>query len=199
MLLLVAMLFAFYLRTVSFLALLGSIVPVSSSYRISCSKSSYSIPCLLCLLHFLFFNLKTEGIVLICATNLLGSIDSALLRPGRVDKTVYVPLPSLKERQEVKSFDTQPTTDFNFHLFPCRVWNCGSWSWVSLQMLEYYASRMQLSPDVDLSLYASLTSGLTGADVANLLNLAAIRAASNGKQQARPCGLSLSPFTFVLP
>ncbi|CAK51410.1 atp-dependent metalloprotease ftsh, putative, partial [Eimeria tenella] len=92
----------------------------------------------------------TEGIVLICATNLLGSIDSALLRPGRVDKTIFVPLPSLKER---------------------------------LEMLEYYASRVQLSPEVDLTLYASLTSGLTGAEVANLLNLAAIRAASSGKKE----------------
>ena len=44
---------------------------------------------------------QTEGIVLICATNLLGSLDSALLRPGRVDKTIFVPLPSLKERKEV--------------------------------------------------------------------------------------------------
>ncbi|CDJ40665.1 Atp-dependent metalloprotease ftsh, putative (Fragment) [Eimeria tenella] len=95
----------------------------------------------------------TEGIVLICATNLLGSIDSALLRPGRVDKTIFVPLPSLKER---------------------------------LEMLEYYASRVQLSPEVDLTLYASLTSGLTGAEVANLLNLAAIRAASSGKKEV--CG-----------
>ena len=52
-------------------------------------------------------------------------------------------------------------------------------------MLEYYASRIELSPDVDLSAYAALTSGLTGADVANLLNLAAIRAASNGQQQVK--------------
>ncbi|KAL8444162.1 hypothetical protein Emag_005676 [Eimeria magna] len=51
-------------------------------------------------------------------------------------------------------------------------------------MLEYYASRVQLADDVDLTTYAALTSGLTGADVANLLNLAAIRAASSGKQQA---------------
>lgn len=71
-----------------------------------------------------------------------------------------------------------------------------------LQILEHHSAKMPLAPDVDLDTLACLTSGMTGADLANLLNFAAIRAATEGKDQARPLLLALCllpSFSFPCP
>jgi ATP-dependent metalloprotease len=88
-----------------------------------------------------------EGIVVICATNLPESLDRALTRPGRLDKTVVVPLPDLKGRREI---------------------------------LQLYADKVKLSPSVDLDILARRTSGMSGADLYNILNIAAVRASMDG-------------------
>ncbi|PFH37622.1 ATP-dependent metallopeptidase HflB subfamily protein [Besnoitia besnoiti] len=92
----------------------------------------------------------SDGVTLVCATNLLEALDPALTRPGRMDRIIHVPFPSKKERIEI---------------------------------LKHYAANMPLAADVDLETLAALTSGMTGADLANLLNFAAIRAATEGKDQ----------------
>jgi cell division protease FtsH len=82
-----------------------------------------------------------EGIVVLAATNRPDVLDPALLRPGRFDRQVVVPLPSQDERAAI---------------------------------LAIHARGKQLSADVDLDVVARATPGCSGADLANLVNEAAI-------------------------
>ncbi len=85
----------------------------------------------------------TENIVVMAASNLLESLDSALLRPGRFDRQVFVPAPDLTGREEI---------------------------------LKVHTKNKPLSQAIDLRRVAQHTAGLTGADLANLCNEAAIQA-----------------------
>ncbi len=89
----------------------------------------------------------TTGIVMIAATNRPDVLDPALLRPGRFDRQVVVPLPDLDER---------------------------------LPILTVHTQNKKLAPDVDLELVARGTPGMSGADLANLVNEAALHAVRRG-------------------
>jgi cell division protease FtsH len=88
--------------------------------------------------------------VMMAATNRPDILDPALLRPGRFDRQVVVPLPDLEER---------------------------------LPILEVHCKDKRLADDVDLSLIARGTPGMSGADLANLVNEAALFAVRRGSQQ----------------
>ncbi|CAD2100939.1 ATP-dependent zinc metalloprotease FTSH, putative [Plasmodium vinckei lentum] len=92
---------------------------------------------------------QNEGIVVICATNFPQSLDKALVRPGRLDKTIVVPLPDINGRYEI---------------------------------LRMYSNKILLSRDVDLNVLARRTVGMTGADLKNILNIAAIKCSVEGKK-----------------
>jgi cell division protease FtsH len=81
------------------------------------------------------------GIVVIAATNRPEVLDPALLRPGRFDRQVEIPLPNQAERAAI---------------------------------LRVHAKEKHLGPDVDLDAVARATPGFSGADLANLINEAAI-------------------------
>ena len=83
----------------------------------------------------------TEGIVVMAATNRPDILDPALLRPGRFDRQVVVPLPELSDR---------------------------------VKILEVHAKNKQLAEDVDLEVLSRGTPGMSGADLANLINEAAL-------------------------
>jgi len=89
----------------------------------------------------------TEGIVMIAATNRPDVLDPALLRPGRFDRQVVVPLPEHEER---------------------------------LAILRVHAKSKRISPDVDLGVVARGTPGMSGAELANLVNEAALHAVRRG-------------------
>jgi cell division protease FtsH len=91
---------------------------------------------------------QTTGIVVLSATNRPESLDPALLRPGRFDRQVVVPLPNQNERAAI---------------------------------LAVHAKGKQLAPDVDLSIIARGTPGFSGADLANLINEAAINAVRDNR------------------
>ena len=91
----------------------------------------------------------TEGIVMIAATNRPDVLDPALLRPGRFDRQVVVPLPEHDER---------------------------------LAILRVHAKSKRISPDVDLSVVARGTPGMSGAELANLVNEAALHAVRRGAE-----------------
>ena len=89
-----------------------------------------------------------EGVIVMAATNRADILDSALLRPGRFDRQIYVNLPDVKGREAI---------------------------------LKVHARNKPLAPDVNFKIIARMTSGFSGADLANLLNEAAILAARAGK------------------
>jgi cell division protease FtsH len=92
----------------------------------------------------------TEGIVMMAATNRPDILDPALLRPGRFDRQIIVPLPDLEER---------------------------------LPILQVHCKDKRVGPDVDLTLVARGTPGMSGADLANLVNEAALHAVRRGADQ----------------
>jgi len=94
----------------------------------------------------------TEGIVMMAATNRPDILDPALLRPGRFDRQVVVPLPELEERRAI---------------------------------LEVHSKSKRLAPDVDLDVVARGTPGMSGADLSNLVNEAALFAVRSGQDEIR--------------
>jgi cell division protease FtsH len=90
----------------------------------------------------------TEGIVLLAATNRPEVLDPALLRPGRFDRQITIPLPNLAEREAI---------------------------------LKVHCRGKQLAADVDLQVVARGTPGFSGADLANLVNEAAINAVRDAR------------------
>jgi cell division protease FtsH len=89
------------------------------------------------------------GVVVMAATNRPEVLDPALLRPGRFDRQVVIPLPTQKERKAI---------------------------------LEVHTKGKPLGPDVDLDVVARGTPGFSGADLANLVNEAAIFAVRAGRE-----------------
>ncbi|HEX4979166.1 MAG TPA: ATP-dependent zinc metalloprotease FtsH [Acidimicrobiales bacterium] len=89
----------------------------------------------------------TEGVVMMAATNRPDILDPALLRPGRFDRQIVVPLPDLEER---------------------------------LPILKVHCKGKRIAPDVDLDLVARGTPGMSGADLSNLVNEAALHAVRRG-------------------
>jgi cell division protease FtsH len=94
----------------------------------------------------------TEGIVMMAATNRPDILDPALLRPGRFDRQVVVPLPELEERRAI---------------------------------LAVHSKSKRLAADVDLGLVARGTPGMSGADLSNLVNEAALFAVRAGQDEIR--------------
>jgi cell division protease FtsH len=94
----------------------------------------------------------TEGIVMMAATNRPDILDPALLRPGRFDRQVVVPLPELDERRAI---------------------------------LAVHCKSKRLAADVDLDVVARGTPGMSGADLANLVNEAALFAVRSGQDEIR--------------
>jgi cell division protease FtsH len=85
-----------------------------------------------------------EGVIVIAATNRPDVLDPALLRPGRFDRQVVVPLPDLRGRE---------------------------------QILKVHMRKVPLAIDVEPTVIARGTPGFSGADLANLVNEAALYAA----------------------
>jgi cell division protease FtsH len=94
----------------------------------------------------------SEGVIVIAATNRPDVLDPALLRPGRFDRQVVVPLPDLKGRE---------------------------------QILKVHMRKVPVAADVDPLTIARGTPGFSGADLANLVNEAALFAARENARDVR--------------
>jgi len=91
----------------------------------------------------------TSGVIVVAATNRPDVLDPALLRPGRFDRPVVVPLPDLRGRE---------------------------------QILMVHMRKVPIAPDVKADILARGTPGMSGADLANLVNEAALFAARFNKR-----------------
>ena len=90
---------------------------------------------------------SNQGVVIMAATNRPEVLDKALLRAGRFDRQIEVPLPTEKGRRAI---------------------------------LEIHARPVPLAEDVDLDTLARITAGFSGADLANLINEAALMGVRRG-------------------
>jgi cell division protease FtsH len=90
-----------------------------------------------------------SGVIVIAATNRPDVLDSALLRPGRFDRQVVVPLPDIRGRE---------------------------------QILMVHMRKVPVAQDVKADILARGTPGMSGADLANLVNESALFAARRGKR-----------------
>jgi len=91
----------------------------------------------------------TMGVIVIAATNRPDVLDPALLRPGRFDRQVVVPLPDIRGREEI---------------------------------LKVHMRKVPLASDVNANIIARSTPGMSGADLANIVNEAALFAARKNKR-----------------
>jgi cell division protease FtsH len=89
------------------------------------------------------------GVIVIAATNRPDVLDPALMRPGRFDRQVVVPLPDIRGRE---------------------------------QILMVHMRKVPMAPDVRADIIARGTPGFSGADLANLVNEAALFAARSNKR-----------------
>jgi len=89
-----------------------------------------------------------DGVILIAATNRPDVLDPALLRPGRFDRQIVVPIPDLNGREGI---------------------------------LKVHVRKIKLTDNVDLKILARGTPGMSGADLANMVNEAALLASRYNK------------------
>ena len=94
----------------------------------------------------------TEGVIVIAATNRPDVLDPALLRPGRFDRQVTVPLPDIRGRE---------------------------------QILKVHMRKIKMADGIKAIVIARGTPGFSGADLANLVNEAALLAARADREQVR--------------
>ena len=92
---------------------------------------------------------ENEGVIIIAATNRPDVLDPALLRPGRFDRQIQVPLPDVKGREEI---------------------------------LNVHVKKVPLANNVDTAVIAKGTPGFSGAELANIINEAALLAARRNKR-----------------
>jgi cell division protease FtsH len=92
---------------------------------------------------------SNEGVIILAATNRPDVLDPALLRPGRFDRQIVVPLPDINGREKI---------------------------------LEVHMKKVPLASNIESVVIARGTPGFSGADLANLVNEAALLAARRGKR-----------------
>ncbi|KAI9275218.1 peptidase family M41-domain-containing protein [Helicostylum pulchrum] len=108
---------------------------------------------------------QTEGVIFIAATNFPELLDKALVRPGRFDRLVNVPLPDVRGRIEI---------------------------------LKHHMKKIHVASEVDVSVVARGTPGFSGADLANLVNQAAIQASRENCKQVNLHHLEYSKDKIIM-
>ncbi len=109
---------------------------------------------------------SNEGVIVLGATNRAEELDKALLRPGRFDtrvRTLQCPYGEVKITAFVQVTVTKPDIKGR------------------REILELYLSKIKHDSSVNVDKLAKMTVGFSGADLENVVNMAAIRAAVDSK------------------
>ncbi|KAJ3219429.1 hypothetical protein HDU67_001260 [Dinochytrium kinnereticum] len=106
-----------------------------------------------------------EGVIFIAATNTPEALDKALVRPGRFDRHVAVPLPDVQGRSKI---------------------------------LEVHMKGVTVTPEVEVNTIARGTPGFSGADLANLINQAAIKASKDNAPGVRNSDLEWAKDRIIM-
>ena len=96
---------------------------------------------------------KRDKIVVIASTNFADKLDPAIMRPGRFDKIVKIPVPAMEGRQEIIEFYIKKT-------------------------------KSDLKSQKQFLDLARRTSGMTGSDLKNLVNIASVNAVKEGRERS---------------
>jgi len=96
---------------------------------------------------------ENDRIIVVAATNLASTLDPALLRPGRFDRKIEIPLPSTQERMDI----------LKIHLKS-----------VSCYFSYHFIQKSHEISNQHLQTAADWTDGLAGAELENIVNLAAL-------------------------
>lgn len=89
-----------------------------------------------------------DSVIVIAATNFPESLDSAIMRSGRFDKVINLPLPDIKGR---------------------------------IALFNLYTTRVKCEANINCEVLAKQTTGMTGADISNIVNIAALHAVDRGR------------------
>jgi len=119
---------------------------------------------------------QSDGVIVIAATNFPDSLDSALVRPGRFDKHVDVPMPDIGGRKAVLLYYSMLYYTISYYTMLYLIITLLPW----IKILELYGNKIPLSDDVDLEQIARGTPGFSGAELFNLINQAALKASIEG-------------------
>ena len=106
-----------------------------------------------------------KGILIVAASNRIDALDSAILRPGRLDRHIKLDLPTQIERKEIFSI---------------------------------YLNKITTDPNVNAEKLAKITTGFSSAELANLVNEAAIDATKNNKSNVDLGSFEVAKDRFVL-
>ena len=126
-------------------------------------------------------------VITIAATNRVDILDSALVRPGRFDRKIYIPKPGSKGRADILSVcslsprvNTCPFIrkqlcifSIQFTLPCCHV------------LRQVHARNKPMAEDVDFNAVADVTDGMVGAQLANLLDVAALNVLRDGRTEVQ--------------
>ena len=94
---------------------------------------------------------RDDKVIVIAATNTVEQLDHALLRAGRFDKKIDIPLPDLQAR---------------------------------IKLFQHFVNKIKAENGLDFDVMARRTSGMTGADIKNMVNLAILNSIKEGRQSA---------------
>lgn len=106
-----------------------------------------------------------QGIIVVAASNRMDALDSAILRPGRLDRHIKLELPSQAERQDI---------------------------------ISLYLQKITVDSNVKAEQLAKMTTGFSGADLANLVNEAAIEATRGNKKEVDLESFETAKDRFIL-
>lgn len=102
---------------------------------------------------------QDSKVVVVAATNMISNLDKAILRAGRFDKKIDIPMPDKLSREKL------------FH---------------------HFMKKIKKQDDIDVERMASRTTGMTGADIKNLVNIAILNSIKNNRPMA-----SMEDFEFA--